>query len=157
MIGVFGINIPALKVLPFPNVLLVSYCFNPPQKTKGLETGNLSAAEQLIKDVHKYVELRLEYYRISGLEKAASTSSFILLSVIIILFLFFTFLFANIFVAILIAHVFQSLPLGFGIFAGSYLLFTLIIILFWKRIKRFIDHRFFAFILESIEENEKND
>ncbi|QQS30107.1 MAG: hypothetical protein IPM47_03920 [Sphingobacteriales bacterium] len=122
-----------------------------------METGNLSAAEQLLKDIQKYVELRLEYYRISGLERAASTSSFILLSLIIILFLFFTFLFANIFVAILIAHTFQSLPLGFGIFAGSYLFFTLIIILFWKRIKRFIDHRFFAFILESIEENEKND
>ncbi|GEM_PF-2138528 len=128
-----------------------------PQTNRLLSTDNFSAAEKLVSDLHKYVELRLEYYRISGMEKAASTTSFILLAVIVILLLFFTFLFANIFVAVLIAHAFESLPLGFGIFAGSYLLFTLLIVLFWKRIKRFIDHRFFAFILESIEEQEDHD
>lgn len=115
---------------------------------------SFSAAEQLVKDVQKYVELRLEYYRISGMEKAASTTSFIILSVIVILLAFFTFLFANIFVAVLIAHLFKSAPLGFGIFAGVYLLFTLFILLFWKRLKRFIDHQFFAFILESLDEDE---
>lgn len=114
-------------------------------------------AEQLIKDVQKYVELRLEYYRISGMEKAASTTSFIILAVIVTLLAFFTFLFANIFIAVFIAHVFQSAPLGFGIFAGAYLLFTLLILLFWKRIKRFIDHRFYAFILESIDEDPDSD
>lgn len=115
---------------------------------------SFSATEQLVKDVQKYVELRLEYYRISGMEKAASTTSFIILSVIVILLAFFTFLFVNIFVAVLIAHMFKSAPMGFGIFAGVYFLFTLCILLFWKRIKRFIDNQFFAFILESLDEDE---
>jgi len=122
-----------------------------------LSKDSFPVAEQLVKDVQKYIELRLEYYRISGMEKAASTTSFIILAVIVVLLAFFTFIFANIFVAVLIAHLFKSAPLGFGIFAGVYLLFTVLILLFWNRIKRFIDHRFFAFILESIDEDSETD
>ncbi len=110
--------------------------------------------EKLSEDVKKYIELNAELFRISSLEKAASIMAFSIIAIIVSVLLFFTFIFANMFLAVYLGYIFDSWPIGFGVFAGSYVLVTLLIVVFWKRTQRFLYNRFVVAILESVEEEE---
>lgn len=108
--------------------------------------------EKLTDDVKKYIELQAELFRISSLEKAASLTAFSIIAIVVSVLLFFTFIFANMFLAVYLAYIFDSWPIGFGVFAGSYVFITLILVVFWKRIQQFLYNRFVSAILESIED-----
>ena len=115
------------------------------------------AVDKLVTEISKYMELKFDYYRISSLEKAAAVSSNALIMILVALFLFFSFVFLNIFIAVSISYWFQSPPLGFGIFLGVYLLLTLLLIIFWNPLKKFIFNRFVDAILVSVDEEEEGD
>lgn len=110
--------------------------------------------EKLTEEVKKYIGLQATYYRISGLEKAASATAFATMAIVVSMLLFFAFIFFNIFIAVCTAYIFSSMVLGFGLFAGGYVLFTLLMIVCWKQLQRFIYNRFVNAILETIDEEE---
>lgn len=110
--------------------------------------------ERLSDDIKKYIELQIGYYRIMGLEKAAATTAFSIMAIVVSVLLFFTFIFANIFVAIILSYWLNSWTIGFGIFAGSYVIITLLLLLFWRRIQRFIYNRFVIAILETLDDED---
>ena len=118
------------------------------------DTGKV--VEKLSDDIKKYIELQISYYRISGLEKAAATTAFSIMAIVVSVLLFFTFIFANIFIAIILSYWLDSWTIGFGIFAGSYVFATLAIVLFWRRIQRFMYNRFVSAILETIDDDDDN-
>ncbi|MBK8473117.1 MAG: phage holin family protein [Sphingobacteriales bacterium] len=96
----------------------------------------------------------MSYYRLSGMEKAAATTAFSIMAIIASVLLFFTFIFVNIFIAILLSYWFSSWTIGFGIFSGSYLLITALLLVFWRRIQRFMYNRFVTAILETLDDEE---
>lgn len=110
--------------------------------------------EKLSDDIKKYIELQINYYRIGTLEKVASTTAFSIMAIIVSVLLFFTFIFANIFIAIILSYWLNSWTIGFGVFAGSYVFVTLILIIFWKKIQNYIYKRFTNVILESLDEDD---
>jgi hypothetical protein len=110
--------------------------------------------EKLGDDIKKYIELQMSYYRLSSMEKAAATTAFSIMAIIASVLLFFTFIFVNIFIAILLSYWFSSWTIGFGIFSGSYLLITLLLLVFWRRIQRFMYNRFVTAILETLDDDE---
>ena len=111
----------------------------------------------LLQDVKKYVELRLEYYRISSMGNAASTTSFIIYTLALLILLFFSFIIANVWFAVFIAYMFNSMLLGFTIFIGLYLLAIIVLVAFHSRIISFINNRFLSKVLQSIDENEEEE
>lgn len=110
--------------------------------------------EKLSDDVKKYIELQVEYHRIGVLEKVAATTTFSIMAIIVSVLLFFTFIFANIYIAILLSYWLNSWTIGFGIFAGSYIVVTLFLILFWGKIQGFMYKRFTNAILESLDNDD---
>lgn len=122
---------------------------------------NKTTVDKLIIDIKKYVELQGEYYRIQSLEKVAASTSFTLLFIIVVLFIFFSFLFFNIFIAVLIAYLYSRMTLdiawvvGFSSMLGIYLLATLFLIFRWKNIKSKILNRFTNILVDSIKLDKK--
>lgn len=109
--------------------------------------------EKLSQDVKKYIELQIAYYKIDSLEKSAQAGSFIILAVIGVVLAIFFIIFANLFVAILLAYLFGSWVIGFGIFACLYLLMLFVVLLFSKSLHRFITNRFLAALADTLPKN----
>lgn len=74
--------------------------------------------EKLGDDIKKYIELQMSYYRLLGMEKAAATTAFSIMAIIASVLLFFTFIFVNIFIAILLSYWFSSWTIGLQFFLG---------------------------------------
>ena len=119
-----------------------------------------SNIEKIAEDIKKYVDLQLEYRRISGLEKAASSTTFIIYATTLLTVLFFFFIMANVWFAVFIAYFFDSMLLGFRIFMLLYVVSIVLLLLFHRPIRNFINNRFLAVLLDSIdnfEDDEENE
>ena len=88
---------------------------------------------------------------------AASTTSFIIYTLALLILLFFSFIIANVWFAVFIAYMFNSMLLGFTIFIGLYLLAIIVLVAFHSRIISFINNRFLSKVLQSIDENEEEE
>ena len=111
------------------------------------ETGKNKITEQLVEDVKKYIELRLKYYKLDGLEKTASASAFSLALAIIIMLLTSLLFFLNILFAVMIAEYYGSWTLGFSVLILFYAVLTFLCIIFWKKFYNLFFNFFLSFIL----------
>ncbi|MGB1205166.1 MAG: hypothetical protein ACPG5B_05940 [Chitinophagales bacterium] len=116
-----------------------------------------SNVEKIVADIKKYVDLQMEYRRISGLEKAASSTTFIIYATTVLTVLFFFFIMANVWFAVFIAYFFDSLLLGFTIFMLLYLVSIVLMLVFHRPIRNLINNRFLAVLLDSIDNFEDDE
>ena len=116
-----------------------------------------SNLEKIAADLKKYVDLQLEYRRISGLEKAASSTTFIIYATTLLTVLFFFFIMANVWFAVFIAYFFDSMLLGFTIFMLLYVVSIVWLLVFHRPIRNFINNRFLAVLLDSIDNMEDDE
>jgi hypothetical protein len=91
----------------------------------------LSTLKTEIKD---WVEIRLKILQLDVFEKTAVVGSFVILGVIVINLLFFTFLFAFFALAFLIGKWIDSIAGGFAIISLLYVLILLLLLFFRNRI-----------------------
>ena len=116
-----------------------------------------SNIEKIVADIKKYVDLQMEYRRISGLEKAASSTTFIIYATTILTVLFFFFIMLNVWFAVFIAYFFDSLLLGFTIFMLLYVISIVLLLVFHRPIRNLINNRFLAILLDSIDNAEDDE
>ena len=116
-----------------------------------------SNIEKIIADIKKYVDLQMEYRRISGLEKAASSTTFIIYATTILTVLFFFFIMLNVWFAVFIAYFFDSMLLGFTIFMLLYVISIVLLLVFHRPIRNLINNRFLAILLDSIDNAEDDE
>mgnify|MGYP006253742829 CR=1 FL=1 len=116
-----------------------------------------SNIEKIVADIKKYVDLQMEYRRISGLEKAASSTTFIIYATTILTVLFFFFIMLNVWFAVFIAYFFDSMLLGFTIFMLLYVISIVLLLVFHRPIRNLINNRFLAILLDSIDNAEDDE
>ncbi|HMS51335.1 MAG: hypothetical protein IPI59_12470 [Sphingobacteriales bacterium] len=110
--------------------------------------------EKTVADLKTYVELQLTYYKLESSEKIASVTAVLVSVFLIILVLLFTFIFVNLSIAAILADVFDSLTLGFGLFALMHLILFISIVVFRKEIEK----KLFSLALKAlISNNDEND
>lgn len=103
--------------------------------------------KQLMADVQKYIELRLKFYKLDGLEKTASASAFSLALAIIIMLLTSMLFFLNILLAVMIAEYYGSWTLGFSILILVYAVLTFLCVIFWRRFYNLFFNFFLSFVV----------
>ncbi|MEZ4886326.1 MAG: hypothetical protein R3E32_16440 [Chitinophagales bacterium] len=111
-------------------------------------TENKAITEKLAADVQRYIELRLKFYKLDGLEKTASASAFSLALAIIIMLLTSLVFFLNILGAVMIAEHYGSWTLGFSVLLLFYVVITILCIVFWKRFYNLFFNFFLSFVLK---------
>ena len=110
--------------------------------------------EKTVADLKTYVELQLTYYKLESSAKIASVTAVLVSVFLIILVLLFTFIFVNLSIAAILADVFDSLTLGFGLFALMHLILFISIVVFRKEIEK----KLFSLALKAlISNNDEND
>ena len=110
-------------------------------------TAKNTITEKLAADVQKYIELRLKFYKLDGLEKTASASAFTLALAIIIMLLTSLVFFLNILGAVMIAEHYGSWTIGFSALILFYVVLTILCIIFWKRFYNLFLNFFLSFML----------
>lgn len=110
-------------------------------------TAKNTITEKLAADVQKYIELRLKFYKLDGLEKTASASAFTLALAIIIMLLTSLVFFLNILGAVMIAEYYGSWTIGFSALILFYVVLTILCIIFWKRFYNLFLNFFLSFML----------
>ncbi|MGB1243212.1 MAG: hypothetical protein ACPG49_11865 [Chitinophagales bacterium] len=110
-------------------------------------TGKNTITEKLAADVQKYIELRLKFYKLDGLEKTASASAFSLALAIIIMLLTSLVFFLNILGAVMIAEYYDSWTIGFSALILFYVVLTILCIIFWKRFYNLFFNFFLSFMM----------
>ena len=120
-----------------------------------MEKENTSLIENLVGDVKKYLDLKLDYYKLEGLEKTASVAAITIVLIILILTAFFGLIFFNVWLAVLLSHYFDSFVKGFSVFMGAYVILALIVIILFKPLSRMLFRLFTRIILNAVDSNEK--
>ncbi|MGB0929359.1 MAG: hypothetical protein ACPGVB_01195 [Chitinophagales bacterium] len=110
-------------------------------------TAKNTITEKLAADVQKYIELRLKFYKLDGLEKTASASAFSLALAIIIMLLTSLLFFLNILGAVMIAEYYDSWTIGFSALILFYVVLTILCIIFWKRFYNLFFNFFLSFMM----------
>jgi len=110
-------------------------------------TSKNTVTEKLAADVQRYIELRLKFYKLDGLEKTASASAFSLALAIIIMLLTSMLFFLNILGAVMIAEYYGSWTLGFSALILFYAVLTILCIIFWKKFYNLFFNFFLSFIV----------
>lgn len=90
--------------------------------------------KELKDEVTGYVEARAEYARLTAYEKTAKGASRLTFVLVMALLGFFTLFFISIATAVFLSEQLGSYMKGFGIIAGFYVLLTLLIAVFRKKI-----------------------
>ncbi len=106
-----------------------------------------TTTKQLMADVQKYIELRLKFYKLDGLEKTAAASAFSLALAIIIMLLTSMLFFLNILLAVMIAEYYGSWTLGFSVLILFYAVLTFLCVIFWRRFYNLFFNFFLSFVV----------
>lgn len=85
--------------------------------------------EALIEDARAYVDTRLEYIKLSAVEKVSKIIADLITNAAVIITFVLAFLFASFTLALYLSDVLGSYARGFGCVAGIYLLFSIIVYL----------------------------
>jgi uncharacterized protein YqhQ len=85
--------------------------------------------EELLTDAKEYVETRIEYTRLSMVEKSSRIFANLLTSVTVVICFVLAFLFGSVTLALFLADVFESFTAGFGSVALIYLLIAIVVYL----------------------------
>lgn len=85
--------------------------------------------EDLLTDAKSYVDTRLEYIHLKGVEKGAKLFSDIVTNLVVVICFLLAFLLGTATLALYLSNVFNSYVAGFGCVAGIYLLLSIIVFL----------------------------
>lgn len=110
--------------------------------------------EKLVEATKKYIELRLQSYRLSGLEQLASTGSLFLTLGLLLVILLFSFIFVNLSVAVIVSDLLGSMAFGFGLFGAFYLLLAICFIILRKKMRYWLLDKFLLLIISTIEDDD---
>ncbi|MBL7787473.1 MAG: hypothetical protein JNM36_16330 [Chitinophagales bacterium] len=103
---------------------------------------DVSIYEKLLTDVKIYIELQLDYMKLTTADKASSAVANLILAIMLVILLIFLFLYGNIFWAIALGWYFESYLIGFAAFTGGYFLLIIFLLLLWSPLRRAIRNRF---------------
>lgn len=101
-----------------------------------MENKTFTPIEKLATDVKKYIELKLEAQKISSSSGAGTGVGYMVWGVVLAVLLYFTYIFVNIALAVVVADYFDSLTIGFGLVACLHLILPILLLLFRKPIVR---------------------
>jgi len=85
--------------------------------------------EDIFSDAKEYIDTRIEYVKLSALEKGAKIFADLITNAAVIICFVLAFLFASFTLALYLSEVFGSYSAGFGCVAGIYLLLSIIVYL----------------------------
>ncbi len=100
------------------------------------ESPDASFFEMYKNTLIRYVEERSEIIKLTLVEKIALISGLLFSTILIVFFLLMFLLFSSVMLGFFLSNIFDSLFKGFGMVAGIYLVITLVLILFKKRIEK---------------------
>lgn len=114
--------------------------------------------EDIFMDAQAYIDTRIEYTKLSILEKSSKMFADLITNVTVIVCFLLAFLFASITLALYLAEVFGSYALGFGCVAGVYLLLSIIVFFTKdKYIENFLVNLFIKKYFEKVADKDEED
>ena len=114
--------------------------------------------EDLLLDAQSYVDARIEYVKLTAVEKGSRVISDFITNTTVIMCFGLAFLFASITLAVYLSELFASYTAGFGCVAGIYLLLSIIVFLTKdKYIEKFLINLFIRKYFEKVADKEDDD
>lgn len=123
-----------------------------------MEDNKEKSLEELFLDAKAYINTRLEYTKLSAVEKGSKIFADLITNAAVIICFVLAFLFASFTLALYLAEVLGSYASGFGCVAGIYLLLS-IIVYFTKDkfIERFLVNLFIRKYFDKVADKEEFD
>jgi hypothetical protein len=114
--------------------------------------------EDLLSDAKIYVDTRIEYVKLSAVEKGSKIFADLITSAAVIICFVLAFLFASFTLALYLSTVFGSYAAGFGCVAGVYLLLSIIVYITKdKFIERFLVNLFIRKYFDKVADKQEFD
>jgi hypothetical protein len=114
--------------------------------------------EDLISDAKIYIDTRIEYAKLSAVEKGSKIFADLITSAAVIISFVLAFLFASFTLALYLSTVFGSYAAGFGCVAGVYLLLSIIVYVTKdKFIERFLVNLFIRKYFDKVADKQEFD
>lgn len=114
--------------------------------------------EELFSDAKVYLETRIEYTKLSAVEKGSKIFADLITNGAVIICFVLAFLFASFTLALYLSDVLESYAAGFGCVAGIYLLLSIIVYLTKdKFIERFLVNLFIRKYFDKVADKEEFD
>ncbi|WP_410220863.1 phage holin family protein [Pedobacter sp.] len=85
--------------------------------------------EEIVAEAKEYVEERIEYIRLSTVEKGSKIAADLITNTVVAIGFTLAFLFGSVTLALFLSNLFESYVAGFGCVAGIYLLLSIIVFL----------------------------
>ena len=123
-----------------------------------MEENKEKSLEDIFIDAQAYIDTRLEYTKLSILEKTSKIFADLITNVTVIVCFVLAFLFASFTLALYLAEVLGNYALGFACVAGIYLLFSIIVFLNKaKYIEKFLVNLFIRKYFDKVADKEEED
>lgn len=114
--------------------------------------------EDILSDAQDYLDTRVEYAKLSILEKTSKMFADLITNAAVIVCFILAFLFASITLALYLSDVLGSYAAGFGCVAGIYLLLSIIVFLTKdKYIEKFLVNMFIRKYFDKVADKDEDD
>ena len=114
--------------------------------------------EDILSDAQAYIDTRVEYTKLSILEKASKMFADLITNAAVIVCFVLAFLFASITLALYLSDILGSYAAGFGCVAGIYLLLSIIVFLTKdKYIEKFLINIFIRKYFDKVADKDEDD
>ena len=123
-----------------------------------MEENKEKSLEDIFIDAQAYIDTRIEYTKLSILEKTSKMFADLITNAAVIICFVLAFLFASITLALYLADVLGSYAAGFGCVAGIYLLFSILVLLTKdKYIEKFLVNLFIRKYFDKVADKDEED
>ncbi|WP_113651492.1 phage holin family protein [Pedobacter namyangjuensis] len=123
-----------------------------------MEENKVKDIEDLYQDAKDYIDTRIEYTRLSLVEKGAKIIADLITNTTVVIGFVLAFLFASFTLALYLSDVFSSYTKGFGCVAGIYLLLSIIVFLTKDRyIEKVLVNLFIRKYFEKVADKDEED
>ena len=123
-----------------------------------MEENKEKSLEELFLDAKSYIDTRIEYTKLSAVEKGSKLFADLITNAAVIISFVLAFLFASFTLALYLSDVFGSYAAGFGCVAGIYLLLSIIVYLTKSKfIERFLVNLFIRKYFDKLADKEEFD
>lgn len=123
-----------------------------------MEDNKEKSLEELFSDAKAYIDTRVEYTKLSLVEKGSKLFADLITNAAVIICFILAFLFASFTLALYLSEVFGSYAAGFGCVAGIYLLLSIIVYLTKNKfIERFLVNLFIRKYFDKLADKEEFD
>lgn len=121
-----------------------------------MEENKEKSLEELFLDARAYIDTRVEYTKLSAVEKGSKIFADLITNAAVIICFVLAFLFASFTLALYLSDVFGSYASGFGCVAGIYLLLSIIVYLTKdKFIEKFLVNMFIRKYFDKVADKEE--